>query len=347
MFVPVVDSLNKPLMPTTCSRAARWIKFKKATGFWKRGIYCVRLNVEPSDRKFQEIAVGIDPGSKREGFTVKSESHTFANIQTHAIGWVKRAMETRKILRRTRRSRNTPYRKCRWNRAIGGLVPSTKSRWQLKLRICKWLLKLFPITHFNCEDIKAVSKEGQRKWNVSFSPIEVGKQWFYSELRKLGTLKETPGFSTYIDRNALGLNKTRKKLSSGFDAHCVDSWVLANQIVGGHTKPDNTKVLEIIPLQFHNRQLHVQNFSKGGVRKSFGGSMSEGFKRGSLVKHIKHGLCLIGGASKGFISLHNKNSNKRICQNAKKQDINFLSYNTWRVTIPPTDKSVGFLVTIA
>src|ERR1700676_2507046 len=119
MFVPVVDINNKPLMPTICSRAKSWMKFGKATGFLKRGLFCVRLNQEPSAREFQEIALGIDPGSKREGFTVKSESHTFVNIQIHAISWVKANVETRRMLRRGRRYRNTPYRKCRWNRSVG------------------------------------------------------------------------------------------------------------------------------------------------------------------------------------------------------------------------------------
>ncbi|WP_414644361.1 RRXRR domain-containing protein [Allocoleopsis sp.] len=55
-------------MPTTPSRARRWIKSGKATPFWKKGVFCVRLNVEPSNTTRQLIAVGIDPGSKREAF---------------------------------------------------------------------------------------------------------------------------------------------------------------------------------------------------------------------------------------------------------------------------------------
>ncbi len=50
MFVPVVDRNQKPLMPTTSSRARRWIKSGKATGFFKKGVFCIRLNQEPSDR---------------------------------------------------------------------------------------------------------------------------------------------------------------------------------------------------------------------------------------------------------------------------------------------------------
>ena len=65
--VPVVDSNQTPLMPTTPARANRWIKSGKATPFWKKGIFCVRLNIEPSARNYQPVACGIDPGSRMEG----------------------------------------------------------------------------------------------------------------------------------------------------------------------------------------------------------------------------------------------------------------------------------------
>jgi hypothetical protein len=45
-FVPVVDKNQIPLMPTTSARARRWIRSGKATPFWKRGVFCVRLNME-------------------------------------------------------------------------------------------------------------------------------------------------------------------------------------------------------------------------------------------------------------------------------------------------------------
>jgi hypothetical protein len=81
MFVPVVNQQNEPLMPTTHSRADRWVRSGKATRFYKAGgIYCVRLNVEPSDNQTQDIAVGLDPGSKREAYTVKSTASFAARI---------------------------------------------------------------------------------------------------------------------------------------------------------------------------------------------------------------------------------------------------------------------------
>lgn len=287
-FVPVVNLENKPLMPTTLLRAKRWILSKKATPFWKKGVFCVRLNI-PSKEEKQEIAVGVDPGSKKEAFSVKSDSHTYLNIQASAVTWVKDAVEARRNARRTRRFRNTPFRKPRFNKAKGGLTPSTKARWQWKFRILNWLYKIFPISMVVVEDIKAKTK-GQPKWDKSFSPLEVGKKWFYDQIPNL-ELKQ--GWETKELRDKLGLHKSKSKLSNSFDAHCVDSWVLANWYVGGHKIPDNKEILLAEPMQFHRRQLHSFQF-KAGVRRNYGGTRSMGFKRGSLVKHKKTWTNLCG-----------------------------------------------------
>ena len=300
MFVPVVNMDNQPLMPTTPSRARRWILSRKATPFWKKGVFCVRLNIRTLENK-QDIVVGIDPGSKKEGYTVKGNAHTYLNIQADAVTHVKDAVETRRNMRKARRYRKCPCRQPRFNRAKGSLAPSTKARWQWKLRILNWLKKLFPITHTVVEDIKTKTT-GQRKWDKTFSPLEVGKKWFYSLLTNL-TLKQ--GWETKELRDSLGLKKTSNKLSKSFDAHCVDSWVLANYVVGGHVKPDNKDILYLKPLRFHRRQLHALQPSKDGVRRTYGGTMSMGLKRGSLVKHNERGLAYVGGTSKGRISLHN------------------------------------------
>ena len=98
MFGPVVDKNQKPLMPTRPSRAAKRIKSGKATPFWSNGVFCVRLNREPSKRCNQEIAVGVDPGSKKESFTVKSASHTYFNAQADAHNKVCQKVEKRREL---------------------------------------------------------------------------------------------------------------------------------------------------------------------------------------------------------------------------------------------------------
>ncbi len=331
--VPVFDIDGKtPLMPTIPARANRWVKSGKATPFRKKGVWCVRLNQKPSARFLQPVAVGVDPGSRREGFSVKSAKRTFLNLQSHSVDWVKEAEEVSSQMRRARRFRKTPCRSPKKNHDRGAfLPPSTKARWQAKLRIIKFLMQLYPISHIAVEDIKATTRKGARRWNVSFSPLECGKSYFYAECRKLAILELFDGYEhTYQTRQFLGLKKSKNKLSKDFTAHCVDAWVLAYLTVGGGSIPDNQNVIEFIPLRLHRRQLHRFQPAKGGVRVPYGGTMSMGFKRGGIARHAKYGVCYIGGGSKGRVSLHSIDTGKRLCQNAKPEDIKFLSYNSWR-----------------
>ncbi len=333
MFVFVVDQTNQPLMPTSPSRARRWIRDGKATAFWKHGFFCIRLNFDPSDTQTQLIVVGVDPGSKKEGITIKSQAHTYLNLQLDAVTGVKDAVETRKIMRRGRRFRKTPCRANRQNRKRGNLPPSTKARWQWKLRIIRWLAKIIPISEFVVEDIKAATK-GQRRWNQSFSPLQVGKQWFYEQLERIGFVHLLQGWQTKELRDTHGLSKTKNKLSEVFEAHCVDSWVLANWLVGGHVKPDNTALTCVTPLHFHRRQLHVLQPAAGGLRRAYGSTKSHRFERGSLIKHKKLGVMYVGGCMGDRISLHEVSTGRRVTQSTKPVDCKFLSYNSWRCHLP-------------
>lgn len=325
--VPVVSLNGSPLMPTSLNRATRWIRTGRATPFVKLGILCIRMNEQVGD-KIQVIVVGIDPGSKREGFTVASKHATFLNIQTEAVWWVKKRLETRHNCRRTRRNRKTPCRACRRNRKSlrnKGMPPSTHARWNWKLRLIKMLALIYPISDFVVEDIKAESKEGKRRWNASFSPLEVGKNWFYEELREIGNLTLLEGHETKGIRDSLGLVKSKKKLDDDWHAHCVDSYCLAFSTC---KCPINKEILFVKQIALYRRQLHYMQPKKGGKRPPFGGTMSLGFKRGSLIRHKKYGVCCVGGAMNERISLHSRSTGARFCQNARPQDLQFITRNT-------------------
>ncbi len=320
MFVPVVDKDQKPLMPTKPSRARKWIRDGKATSFWKNGVFCVRLNVEPSDRYFQEIAVGVDPGSKKEGFTVKSESHTYLNVQADAHNKVGKKVAKRRELRRGRRSRKAPNRKNRMNRlANKERIPAgTRARWDWKLRILEWLAKLYPITYVCVEDIKARTQQYQKKWNQSFSPLEVGKQWFYTEIQKRWELLTLQGWETKEIRDRLRLKKSSQKLSEMFEAHCVDSWCLAYHTVGGESVVDNRNIFCISPIPIQRRTLHREQPKKGGIRSRYGGTvLANGLVKHTLVKHVKHGLTRLAGINaKGLFAIYSLDG-KRLTTSAK------------------------------
>jgi hypothetical protein len=281
----------------------------------------------------QQIACGADPGSKREAMTVQSKQHTYLNVLSNAVTWVKDRVEVRKNMRRSRRFRKTPCRKNKSNRNINSkrLPPSTRSRWQIKLNIIKFLKKLYPITDYVVEDIKAETKKGCKKWNKSFSPLEFGKVGFYTELKKLGNLTLKQGYDTFERRNLLSFKKSSKKLEEKFDAHNVDSWVLASFITR-KTNIDNKSMFRIVPMQLHRRQLHRYEPGLGGIRKPYGGTNSLGFRRGSIVKHNRLGLVYVGGTLKENISLHDLESGKRLTQCGLYKDVKFLYYNNWKTS---------------
>src|SRR5690606_1830609 len=136
------------------------------------------------------------------------------------------------------------------------IPPSTKARWQQHLNIISWMNKMYPITHVVVEDIKARTIKNKRKWNVNFSPLEVGKNWFYAEIEKKYELYTYQGYDTFNLRASYGFPKNKEKSKKDFYTHCVDAWCIANEVIGGHTEVDNIKTLFLKPLLFHRRKLH-------------------------------------------------------------------------------------------
>ena len=328
MFVPVKSQSGKKLMPTHANKAGMLIKKGLATPYWSNGIFCIRLNYATEDEYTQDIVVGVDPGSKKEGFTVKSEKHTYLNVQADAHNQVCQKVEKRRELRRGRRSRKCPNRKNRANRlANKERIPAgTRARWDWKLRILDWFSKLYPITHICVEDIKAKTREHVKKWNTSFSPLEVGKQWFYAEIEKRWELRTLQGWQTKEIRDRLGLKKSSKKLSETFDAHCVDSWCLAHYTIGGTAKVDNTDIFCISPIPIQRRALHREQPKKGGICSRYGGTvLANGFVKHTLVMHVKHGLTRLAGINaKRLFALYNLEG-KRLTTSAKENSFKVLT----------------------
>lgn len=322
-MVPVLDEIKRPLMPCTEKRARKMLESGRAKPYWCKGIFCIILQELPKNSYKQEVCIGIDPGSKFNGYSVKSAAHTLINLQVNAVTTVKKKMEERAMLRRSRRQRKTPYRKCRFNRsAKDRLPPSTKARWQQHLNIIKWMGKLHPITHVVLEDIAARAMKNGRKWNKNFSPLQVGKEWFSKQVQYLEMiLYKFKGFETAEMRIGYGFKKNSNKSRKDFYTHAMDAWCLANEVIGGHTDIDNERTLYLKPIMLHRRKLHEILPKKNNSRRDYGGTMSLKMKRGTLINHPEYGLSYLGGNSKGRVSLHDINSGKRLCQNAKKEDL--------------------------
>jgi hypothetical protein len=265
-------------------------------------------------------------------------AHTYLNIQADARTGVQEAEEQSSRMRRTRRARKTPYRKMRPNRhqSKKKLPPSTRARWQWKLRLATFLCQVFPVAGFVVEDIKAATRPGRgSRWNSTFSPLEVSKGWFYNALHQLAPVTIKQGWETKALREQLSFKKTRRKLAEVWEAHCVDARVVAHSGVGGCSRPDNTRLVCMAPLVWHRRQLHRLQPDSGGKRKPYGGTLSQGIKRGTLVQHPKWGKAYVGGTLDSRISLHDPQTGKRLTQGAKVADCRLVKLLRWRTRLVP------------
>lgn len=342
VMVPVLSVDGKPLMPCHPARARELIKKKGAKKRWYKGIYAIQL-IHKNDEVLQKSVCGIDSGFYREAFTVQSFKHTYINVLSDAVCWVGTRVENRRNSRKSRRGRNLPCRKSRSNRINkrSWLAPSVKSRWDIKFRIIVFLRKLYPITTYVIEDITAKNKKNCRRWNRVFSPLQTGKNWFYNRVEKIGVLVLKKGYETHARRNILGFKKLNDKFSESFYSHNVDSWVLAS-FVTGKRYIDMGSVFRMVPLKFHRRALHNLSPAKGGYRKKFGGTISLGFKRGSIVKHEELGYVYIGGTTAGRVTVHNTVTGNIITTRAFPSDCKFICFNNWRTTfIDECGKFIG------
>lgn len=333
--IPVLAPDQTPLMPTLYRRAQAWVESGKAE--WVSNdlnIKAVRLLSEPASRNTQCLVVGIDPGKKFSGIAVQSSRFTL--FTAHLIlpfPSITKKMTGRRILRRARRGRRInrkvafhlrAHRQKRFdNRRQKKLVPSIRANREFELRLVKELMRLFPVEKIVYEYIEA-------RGNKAFSPVMVGQKVMLAWLRQLAPTMTQLGWETAKLRTHLGLVKQKAdKSAQNPQTHAVDGVALAvSQFVqyqAFHTANthghDWTGSVRLTPSPFRviarpnlfRRQLHFENFSRGGVRKRKGGTVTPfGFRSGDFVQAEKAGRVYrgwIGGFSEAskVVSVYDHN----------------------------------------
>ncbi|MEM8829332.1 MAG: RRXRR domain-containing protein [Cyanobacteria bacterium P01_G01_bin.19] len=320
--VPVIDKNGNPLMPTKSSRARRMVRDGKAVGKRnKLGIYYIQLVDEPSGRKKQNISIGLDPGQYYSGIGLQSSkftlftAHLFLPFKT-----VKKRMEHRRMMRRSRRSRrinrNIPFaqrahRQKRFsNRRGNKLAPSIKANRLLEIRVITEVAKLYPIASIVYEYVKAKTLPG-----CSFSPVQVGQKWAIEQLSKIAPIVTKFGWQTSNLRKHLGLPKQKLNKSESVPAtHAVDGVTLAaSQFIDylpfensegrghcwqGKVGITNAPFFVIRRLPVSRRQLHLMLPTKGGKRRKYGGTTTrQNVRKGDYVEAEKAGVIYQGWCS--------------------------------------------------
>lgn len=319
MRIPVVKADGTPLMPTKPARARKWIEQGKAIKRWSDiGLFYVQLAEEPSGTETQAVVIGDDPGKLYSGIGVQSAKATL--FMAHLIlpfKTVKKRMEQRSMMRRTRRGRRINrdvlfaernHREKRFsNRTARKVPPSIKANRQLELRVIRELCGILPVTKIVYEYAKARGSKG-------FSPVMVGQRWMIEQLSKLAPVVTRFGWETANLRRHLGLEKASNKAEQSPAAHAVDGVALAASEFTEYRKFHRLKedggdwfgAVQITEAVFKvirrppicRRQLHLLQFAKGSKRRAYGGTTTRhGFRKGDLVAAVKAGVEYIGWVS--------------------------------------------------
>lgn len=336
MRIPVVDSENRPLMPTTPARARKWIESGKAVKHWSDcGQFYVQLTIEPSDRVTQSIVIGVDPGKLYSGIGVQSAKFTL--YTAHLIlpfQRVRDRMDNRRMMRRGRRGRRInrkvefskrAHRQKRFsNRRQGKLAPSIKANRQLELRIVSELCKVYPVTEIRCEyvraDVDLTSGRKSARSGKGFSAVMVGQKWAIQQLEQFAPVIKIEGYQTASTRTHLGLTKNKtNKSRAEFNTHAVDGVAIASSHFIGYQRyhklgedgGDWFGGVTVTTAPFYvvrrppysRRQLHLMIPAKGGLRRKYGGSTTRhGVRKGDLVNSPK-GVGYVSGDTEKQVSV--------------------------------------------
>ena len=251
--IPVVFK-GKALMPMKASRVCKFIKQKKAKLKWnyKLRFHYLQLLVEPSGYELQDINLGIDPGSNFDGFSVVSEKVHHINfelVQRSKRGKtaIKSFKSRQASNRRVRRSR-LRHRPIRFDsRTRNKLSPTIKANVDFRKWLITGICKYYPISKVIIEDVRFNHYANNK--GKSFSHVEQGKTELYNWIKNQGLQLELyAGYNTKKLRvNTFGEDlKSSNKGESSFEAHCLDSFVIASN-KGQMVDLDTGEILESEP----------------------------------------------------------------------------------------------------
>ena len=178
-YVFVLDTNKQPPEPCSPTIVKKLLKAGKAAVF-RQYPFTIILKKAVNPQEIKPYQLKLDPGSKTTGIAiVQSNKLIWAAELTHRGQQIKDDLESRRSLRRGRRSRRTRYRKPRFlnrTRGKGWLAPSLEHRVLTTMTWVKRLIKLCPINYLA---IELVRFDSQKLENPEISGIEYQQGTLY------------------------------------------------------------------------------------------------------------------------------------------------------------------------
>jgi hypothetical protein len=170
----VLDTNKHPLNPVHPGLARRLLSRGQAAVF-RRYPFTIILKREVVNPQVEPLRLKIDPGSNTTGLAIVND-HTgkvvWAAELSHRGQTIKKALDARRALRRSRRQRHTRYRKPRFANRVrpkGWLPPSIRSRLANILTWVRRLVRLSPIAAISQELVRF---DTQRLRDASIAGVE-------------------------------------------------------------------------------------------------------------------------------------------------------------------------------
>jgi hypothetical protein len=327
IFVIGVD--GKPLTPVKPQRAKRLMKEKQAMPVWNKfSRFGIQMIVD-TRKETPKTVLGQDWGTKFEGYSLISGKENVLNVMLKLPDKKKliKKLEERKHLRRARRWRNCKRRESRFdNRKREDFVaPSQLQVVNSRLKCMDEFFKCYPIQKVAIEDVNFNHRDN--RWGKNFSTVEIGKQKIFKHIReKVGTenLILFNGYDTQEYREKLGLKKSHDKSGKIFSSHCVDSFVIANEL--SNANPNKNLVFVDDNYRFVRRKLHDTQPSKGNIRAKFSSGNFKGIRKGTICEYGQ----IVGGTKNQawYCDFELQDNGRKIYQKGKMLNrIKWLSHN--------------------
>lgn len=168
----VLDAKKQPLSPCHPSVARKLLKQQRAA-VYRRFPFTIILKDEKTNANPSPIQFKVDPGSKTTGIVlVQDDKVIFAAELQHRGQAIKDAIYARRAIRRSRRTRNTRYRKPRFlnrTKPKGWLTPSLKSRVD---NLQTWLIRFIKLCNVQSISMELVRFDTQLMLNAGIKGVE-------------------------------------------------------------------------------------------------------------------------------------------------------------------------------
>ncbi len=171
----VLDHNKQPLMPCHPARARKLLKNGKAA-VYRRYPFTIIMKCRVGG-DLQPIEIKFDPGSRTTGIALvghfdRGSEVIWAGNLNHRGLQIKRNLDSRRAVRRSRRNRKTRYRPARFlnrRRPRGWLPPSLRSRVD---NVKNWMIKLSRLAPLTQIAVETVKFDTQKIQNPEISGVE-------------------------------------------------------------------------------------------------------------------------------------------------------------------------------